>query len=151
MSTLGSSWGTSAPDSNVFGDRVLGWSGGQDVIAYCFAPVEGYSAFGSYTGNGSTDGVFVYTNFRPAFIVVKRTNSSGNWHAFDTKRDLDNRAEAGIYPNLSSAEAVVYFADINSNGFKLRTSNAELNGNGDTYIYAAFAENPFQANGGLAR
>ena len=151
VSTLGSSWGTSAPDSNVFGDRVLGWSGGQDVIAYCFAPVEGYSAFGSYTGNGSTDGVFVYTNFRPAFIVVKRTNSSGNWHAFDTKRDPDNRAEAGIYPNLSSAEAVVYFADINSNGFKLRTSNAELNGNGDTYIYAAFAENPFQANGGLAR
>ena len=83
--------------------------------------------------------------------MVKRTNSSGNWHAFDTKRDPHNRAEAGIYPNLSSAEAVVYFADINSNGFKLRTSNAELNGNGDTYIYAAFAENPFQANGGLAR
>jgi hypothetical protein len=123
----------------------------KSLIAYCFTSVAGHSAFGSYVGNGSTDGVFVHTNFRPAFIGVKRTNGAGNWHTFDTKRDPHNRAEAGIYSNLTSAEAVVYFADINSNGFKLRTSNAELNGNNDTYIYFCFAENSFQANGGLAR
>ena len=139
------------PTSSVFSVGSDNSDNTKNLIAYCFSPVAGYSAFGSYTGNGSTDGVFVHTNFRPAFIVVKRTNGAGNWHAFDTKRDADNRAENGIYWNLSSAETVVYFADINSNGFKLRTSNAELNGSGDTYIYLAFAEHPFQANGGLAR
>ena len=115
------------------------------------SPVSGYSAFGSYIGNASDNGPLIYTGFRPSLIVIKRFSGAGNWHAFDTTRDVDNRAENGIYWNLSSAETVVYFADINSNGFKLRTSNAELNGSGDTYIYLAFAENPFQANGGLAR
>ena len=150
-SSLADSFGPNIPNSTTFGDRLLGFTEGEDSVAFCFAPVAGYSAFGSFVGNGSTDGVFVFTDFRPALIVVKRAYGAGNWHAFDTTRDADNRAENGIYWNLSSAETVVYFADINSNGFKLRTSNAELNGSGDTYIYLAFAEHPFQANGGLAR
>ena len=150
--SLANSWGTSDPTSTLMGLRSgTSFGDGNTSVIYAFAPVAGYSAFGSYVGNGSTDGVFVHTNFRTAFIVVKRTNGAGNWHTFDTKRDPHNRAEAGIYSNLSSAEAVVYFADINSNGFKLRTSNAELNGSGDTYIYAAFSENAFSLNGGLAR
>lgn len=143
----------SAPTSSVVnvGTGAVLNASSQSTILYCFSPVKSYSAFGSFVGNGSTDGVFVFTDFRPSLIVVKRVSGTGNWHAFDTTRDVDNKAENAIYWNLSSAETVVSFADINSNGFKLRTTDAELNGSGDTYIYFAFAENPFQANGGLAR
>ena len=118
-----------------------------DIVAYCFAPVVGYSSFGSYVGNGSTDGPFVYLGFKPRWIMLKMTNSVSDWWIYDTARDTYNVMGSILYPNLSAAEYVdtsVFGRDILSNGFKVRTSNGTVNGNGFTYIYAAFAENPFQ-------
>jgi hypothetical protein len=120
---------------------------GQTFVAYCFAPIAGYSAFGSYTGNGSTDGTFVYTGFRPRWILIKvSSGGTGSWILYDTARNTYNVSQSILYPNLSDAEATTSSAnlDILSNGFKLRTSNADFNGNTFTYIYMAFAENPFK-------
>ena len=151
VSTLGSSWGTSAPNSTTFGDRVLGWSGGQDVIAYCFAPVEGYSAFGKHIGNGSADGPFVYTGFRPAFILTKGIDDAEDWYIRDTSRSPFNEVDESLRPNSNNSEYGGRTIDILSNGFKIRDADAQINENGKSYLYAAFAEHPFQANGGLAR
>jgi len=142
---------TSTPDSNVI---YLG--GGSsvrdpvnttyDYIAYCWHSVEGYSKFGSYTGNGSTDGPFVYCGFRPAWLLVKNADLSGDWWLMDTTRDTYNVAEKVLYPNLSGTEYVgasVFGRDFLSNGFKVRNNNFGVNGN-YTYIYAAFAEQPFK-------
>jgi len=112
-------------------------------VAYCFADVEGYSKFGSYTGNGSTDGTFVYLGFRPAFVLGKRTDSTGNWLMLDTARDTTNPNSARLFPNLSNAEDTSEDYDFLSNGFKPRGSYL-LNASGGTYIYMAFAENPFK-------
>ena len=123
-----------------------------DQVAYCFAPVEGYSAFGSYTGNGSTDGPFVHTNFRPAFLLVKCADTNGTqWTIYDASRDPSNVVQSVLWADTSEAEFVnsVNNIDFLSNGFKIRNTHIERNTSGDTYIYAAFAENPFQANGGL--
>jgi hypothetical protein len=119
---------------------------GDDFLALCFAPVEGYSAFGSYTGNGSDDGPFVYTGFKPRFLLLKRTDSSSSWRLFDTERETHNVQDALLFPNESSAETESsnYYTDILSNGFKLRTSNTHLNASGGTYVIAAFAEHPFK-------
>ena len=122
---------------------------GEDCIAYCFHSVEGYSKVGSYTGNGSSDGPFVYTGFRPAWIMWKRTDSStgGEWVIQDTTRREFNPVNVSLYPNLSNAEATgetFRVQDTLSNGFKLRSSAAQCNASGGTYIYLAFAENPFQ-------
>jgi len=116
-----------------------------DYVAYCWAPVAGYSAFGSYTGNGSTDGPFVYTGFRPRWIMFKRTDTTANWLLIDTARDSYNAAAKHLHPDLSNAEATGSppWADILSNGFKLRNSYGETNASSGTYIYAAFAESPF--------
>jgi len=118
---------------------------GVTMIAYCFAPVAGYSAFGSYTGNGSADGPFVYTGFRPAFLLVKASSAAQNWNIFDDKRSSSsgsNVIDYSLSPNLSNAE---YQAepgmDFVSNGFKSRNS---VNTNGVTYVWAAFASHPFK-------
>jgi hypothetical protein len=116
---------------------------GSNYVAYCFAPVAGYSAFGSYTGNGSTDGTFVYTGFRPRYLLLKLSSTTGSWQVKDTSRDTYNAATTTLYPNLSNAEASDTAVDILSNGFKLRVSTGE-NASGATVIYAAFAENPFK-------
>jgi hypothetical protein len=114
-------------------------------VAYCFAAVDGYSAFGSYTGNGSTDGAFSYVGFRPRWVMIKRTDTTGNWFMYDTSRDTYNVTIQELYANLSNAEAAgTTDLDILSNGFKLRASSAGINASGGTYIYAAFAENPFR-------
>jgi hypothetical protein len=115
------------------------------MIAYCFHSVEGFSKFGSYTGNGSTDGPFVYTGFRPAFVVTKRTDASGNsWRLWDNERGFNGNI-GYLYPNLSNAEATGEgLLDILSNGFKVRTTSTDQNASGGTYIYMAFAENPFK-------
>ena len=147
-------WNNTTPTSSVFtvGANANSNASGNDFIAYCFAPVEGYSAVGSYTGNGSSDGPFVYTGFRPAFILFKITTASDDWVIFDTTRDTYNRADKELYPNLNKAEEDNNRgSDILSNGFKIRTTASKWNTSGATYIYAAFAENPFQTNGGLAR
>ena len=116
-----------------------------DYISYCFHSVNGFSKFGSYTGNGDSDGPFIYTGFRPAFVMVKRTNSTGNWNMLDTTRSPYNPNFPLIYANLLNAEiAVSTFIDVTANGFKFRTTGTDFNNSGDTYIYMAFAENPFK-------
>ena len=118
---------------------------GKDTIAYCFHSVDGYSKINKYTGNGSSDGTFVYTGFRPAWVMVKRSDSAADWIVFDNKRDIDNEITKFLYPNLSNAEATGSgVMDFLSNGFKLRGSTANRNASGGTYIYLAFAEQPFK-------
>jgi len=119
-------------------------------IAYCFAEVKGYSKFGSYVGNGSTDGTFIYTGFKPAFFLCKRSDAvSGVWFMFDNKRNTFNIVDKDLYPNTSDAEATADRMDFLSNGFKCRSTSASLNASGGTYIYMAFAENPFVSSKGL--
>jgi hypothetical protein len=118
---------------------------GEKCVAYAFAPVSGYSSFGSYTGNGSADGPFVYTGFRPKYIMYKGSSIAGSWDIRDTSRSTYNTDDLELYANLSQAEASsAVYIDVLSNGFKIRNSNASYNGSGATYIYAAFAESPFQ-------
>ena len=117
----------------------------QTYLALCFAPVEGFSKFGSYIGNGSSSsGTFVWTGFRPRWIMVKSATEATRWYIWDTARDPFNRAENRLSPSESNAESTTEFADILSNGFKLRIDYGGINDTGQTYIYAAFAENPFK-------
>jgi hypothetical protein len=140
-----SSWNT-----NVFavygGDSTGVNKPSNDYIAYCFHSVDGFSKFGSYTGNGSTDGPFVYTGFRPAFVMWKRTDSTSDWFMMDDARDIDNPTDHKLEANGSGSEVIntAYYTDYLSNGFKLRNTNGQLNASGGTYIYMAFAENPFK-------
>jgi hypothetical protein len=122
---------------------------GDAMIAYCFADVKGYSKFGSYIGNGSADGTFVYTGFKPAFLIQKRTDAIDIWRMFDNKRlgyNVDNNAVA---PNSSGAEGTGDFVDFLSNGFKFRSTDNDVNGSGNSYIYMAIAENPFTTSSGI--
>lgn len=139
-------WNNTAPTSTVFsiGTNTANNTNTNTYVAYCFAPVAGYSAFGSYTGNGSTDGPFVYLGFRPRFVMVKRTDTTGNWIIWDSARDTYNTTNLILFPNLSNAESTAENIDFLSNGFKLRVTSAGDNASGGTYIYAAFAENPFK-------
>jgi len=116
-----------------------------NVVMYSFAEVEGYSSFGSYTGNGNAEGPFVYTGFKPAFVVTKRNGSSG-WPMHDDKRSPYNVTEATLYANAADAEVNPSTEDIDflSNGFKMRGTTTARNSSGSTYIYMAFAENPFK-------
>jgi len=136
-------WGT--PNSSTFGVAgTLGFfNNNGSMVAYCFAPVAGYSSFGSYTGNGSADGPFVYTNVLPRWVMIKRTDSTSNWTIIDTAREGYNVDNDPLYPNLSDAEGTADLADILSNGFKLRTTDASVNASAGTYIYACFGANPF--------
>jgi len=117
---------------------------GSSIIAYCFAEKKGFSKFGSYTGNGSTDGTFVYTGFKPAMIILKNASDAYNWEIRDNKRRTYNEAnENRLFPNLSNAESVnTETIDFLSNGFKIRNAGGGDNGSGNTIIYMAFAENP---------
>jgi hypothetical protein len=116
---------------------------GNGMIAYCFADKQGYSKFGSYTGNGNTDGTFVYTGFKPAFVMFKDTTSAGDWTIQDSARDTFNLADARLYANLNNSENDGSLGvDFLSNGIKIRTSSAGWNTSGNTYIYMAFAEEP---------
>jgi len=120
----------------------------QGFISYNFHSVQGYSKFGSYTGNGSTDGTFVYTGFRPAFVMTKRTNSTNSWEIQDSTRSDFNVCNEGLYPDLSNAEGDADRYDLLSNGIKMRTSGG-MNQSGGSYIYMAFAENPFVSSTGV--
>jgi hypothetical protein len=121
----------------------IGFTNGNNMIAYCFAEVKGFSKFGSYTGNGSADGTFVYTGFKPAFVLMKGTNVNG-WLIIDNKRTAYNSDSKFLYPQASDAEdALSGRFDFTSNGFKLRNTWTAFNSSGQTYIYMAFAEQPF--------
>jgi hypothetical protein len=118
------------------------------LIAYCFAEKKGYSKFGSYTGNGNADGTFIYTGFKPAWIMIKRYDGgSNNWLILDNKRSPINEMDDGLFPDANSAEGTGYKCDFLSNGFKWRLSGSGENGSGYTYIYMAFAESPFVTSG----
>ncbi|CAB5219835.1 SPRY domain containing protein [uncultured Caudovirales phage] len=142
-------WNSTTPTSTVFS---IGSSGATNTtsgtyVAYCWAAVPGYSAFGSYTGNGSADGPFVYTGFRPRYILLKNSTTAGgaSWWIYDTSRSTYNVDTITLYANGSNAEnnGAAYNLDILSNGFKVRTTD-DINLSGATIVYAAFAENPFQ-------
>jgi len=136
-------WNNTAPTSSVFtvgsATNVLN----DTWVAYCFAQIAGYSAFGKYTGNASDDGTFVFTGFRPRFLMVKRTDTTSDWVVIDSARNPYNAAGTFLYPNLSNAEDVTTRIDFVSNGFKLRTT-AGPNNSGSTWIYMAVAESPFK-------
>jgi hypothetical protein len=127
-------------------------NGNYNYVSYCFAEKQGYSKFGSYKGNGNTNGAFVYTGFKPAWVMVKQSNTARNWQIFDNKRDGYNkdympRLQAdNDSPEAASSGASMDFV---SNGFKIRTSQTGANQNGGTYIYMAFAENPFVTSTGI--
>ena len=141
-------WNNTSPTSTVFSVGTLG-----DVnqstklqLAYCFAQIAGYSAMGSYTGNGSTDGPFIFTGFRPRFFMTKCSSSTGDWHMTDTARYPTNSSTSMGYldANTSAAEGNFNIYDGLSNGFKIRDNGSVVNASGATYIYMAFAENPFK-------
>jgi hypothetical protein len=146
---LATSLWASAPSStvvNIGNGSGVNAGAAATYVAYCWAPVAGYSAFGSYTGNGSADGPFIYTGFRPRWLMIKRTDAVQNWIIVDTSRDTYNVANKRLFANLSDAEdtGIPNYMDMVSNGFKCRDSNVSYNASGGTYIYAAFAENPLK-------
>jgi hypothetical protein len=147
--TNGGFWNNTAPTSSVFSQG--SWDSGNTKVAYCWAAVPGYSAFGSYTGNGSTDGPFVYLGFRPRFILMKASSAVEQWSIWDTSRLGYNPYNAFLASQSSSAEDASSSGsnsnggpDFLSNGFKMRSNGGSSNNNGVTYVYAAFAENPFK-------
>ena len=120
------------------------------LIAYLFAEKQGFSKFGGYTGNGNADGAFIYTGFRPAWVLAKRTNSSSGWVLFDNKREPFNLADTSIRVDDSGAENESNGAlDLLSNGFKWITTDSGVNGSGDSYVFMAFAEAPFVNSKGV--
>ena len=140
-------WNSLAPTNTVIN---LGTNGGvnglnRTYVAYCWHSVEGFSKFGAYTGNNVTDGPFVYTGFRPAFVLIKRSDDSfgGEWSLFDTTRNTSNPADLLLGPDRPNAERTGLVFDFLSNGFKIRNTGDWQNQSGGNYIYMAFAENPF--------
>ena len=117
---------------------------GEDYIAYCFHSVDGFSKVGKYVGNGNADGTFVYTGFRPAWVMIKKTTASGNWILIDAERSAFNLADDRLIPNSNSTEASSNGIDMLSNGFKTRSTDAQTSTSGATFIYLAFAEAPFK-------
>jgi len=148
-------WNDTAPTSSVISigtqDKIN--KSGSTHIAYCFNEIKGYSKFGSYTGNGNADGTFVYTGFKPAWLLVKRFDTSGNsWYLFDSARNEFNVVDNILRPNINNEELTDDTGtnlDFVSNGFKTRTTSADTNNSGGTYIYMAFAEHPFVSSKGV--
>jgi len=144
-------WNSTGPTSSVFSVATDNSNNAdtKTYIAYCFDSVQGYSKFGSYTGNGNADGTFVYTGFRPAMLITKRTDSASDWRIWDNKRDTFNLVDEILYPSASNGAGTETFGDFLSNGFKIRTSGVDYNGSGNSYIYMAFAEAPFVNSNGV--
>ena len=139
-------WNNTNPTSSVFtiGNHVTVNTNTNNYIAYCFAEKKGFSKFGSYTGNGSADGTFVYTGFKPAFVIIKVSSTTNDWSMYDNQRDPINQVDNYLQPNTNGAEVsdTGKGTDFLSNGFKLRTTHGTHNTSGASYIYMAFAENP---------
>ena len=152
-------WNSTTPTSSVFtvGDQTGNNSNNNTFISYNFAEVPGFSKFGKYTGNGNVNGTFIYTGFKPSFILRKRTDDVGAWLMQDNKRPGSNRVVADSLPtdqnvlraNETSAEEYNNELDMLSNGFKLRADNSFGNSSGATYIYMAFAEAPLVGSNGV--
>jgi len=141
---------TATPSSTVLNLGTSDTNNTATMVAYCFAEIAGYSAFGSYTGNGSTDGPFVYLGFRPRFVMWKNSSAAEAWLIEDTARSTYNEVALELYPSSSGAEAAgssrspTQQFDYLSNGFKVRGAQSQTNGSGNTIIYMAFAESPFK-------
>jgi hypothetical protein len=138
-------WNNTSPTSTLI---TVGSNGdinasGETYVSYCWTAISGYSEFGSYVGNGSADGVFVYCGFRPRFVMVKKTNGISSWTMLDSSRSPSNVVNKYLYANETSADNTFTFADFLANGFKWRTTEGSVNASGDTFIYMVFAENPF--------
>ena len=139
--TDSNAWNNTSPTSSVF--SVGSQFGGSDYVAYCFAEKTGFSKFGKYTGNGNDDGTFVYTGFRPAFVLLKNTTTDGEWWVInDNKRNPNNIVDKDLFSNNSNVEAVHSRQDFVSNGFKFKSTANNSNKSGNIYIYMAFAEAP---------
>ena len=143
-----------APTSSLItmGNNAVINASGSTYVGYCFAEKQGYSKFGSYTGNGNADGTFIYTGFKPAWVMTKETGATGAWYMHDTKRDPSNGATHQLIANTNEVEYDTgsdVNIDILSNGFKQRYAGGSQNGNGDTHIYMAFAESPFVSSEGV--
>ncbi len=139
-------WNDTAPTTSVFSVGSTGVTNGSGgtFVAYCFAEKQGYSKFGTYTGNGNADGAFVYTGFKPAFILI-RSVSTTNWNMFDNKRSAFNVADETLWSNTTGTESSIgtsYGIDILSNGFKAKTVSSQVNNNNTVHIFMAFAEAP---------
>jgi len=140
-------WNNTTPTSSVFtigNDSSLNASGGT-FVAYCFADIKGFSKFGSYVGNGNADGTFVYTGFKPAFFLFKRTDGANSWGIMDNKRSTSgaNEIDKGLKPDSANAEYTGFNKiDFTSNGIKLKSTDSDNNASGASYIYMAFAEEP---------
>ena len=145
-------WSDEAPTSSVFtlGDGAEVNTNTENYIAYCFAEKQGFSKFGSYTGNGNADGPFIYTGFRPAWLMVRRTDDANSWIMKDTKRSVFNPVDDHLLANNTGAESTgVIPTDFVSNGFKQKNTDVGLNASGGTYIYMAIAEAPFVNSNGV--
>ena len=147
-------WNNTTPSSTVVTlggcDETNNNTGGS--VMYCFAEIEGYSKFGSYTGNASTDGPFIYTGFKPSWVMIKRIDGANGWTIYDSVRNPSNVVEKQLMANSSGAEeadaAHNAARDYLSNGFKIRETGNDVNVNGSSYLYMAFAENPFVTSTG---
>ncbi len=141
------SWNNTAPTSTVFSvDGDSNNKSGQNIVAYCFKEKTGYSKFGSYTGNGNADGTFVYTGFKPAWIMIKDT-AARSWIILDNKRNTFNVVNNRLFPDASDAQNTgVNALDFLSNGIKIRSDNSSLNVSGNTYIYMAFGQSIVGSN-----
>ena len=144
-------WNSTAPSSSVFslGTEASVNGSSQNFVAYCFAEKQGYSKFGSYTGNGNADGSFIYTGLSPAWVIIKKTSGTGSWWMFDNKRLGYNPSNSRFYGNDTATEATSTVIDFLSNGFKFRSDDGELNASGGTYIFMAFAEAPLVSSNGV--
>jgi hypothetical protein len=146
VSTSGSVWNSTTPTSSVFavGTSADTNNNNSDIIAYCFADVQGFSKMGSYIGNGNADGTFVYTGFKPAFVMIKMTSEAQNWGIYDNKRLGYNEVKNVLFPNLDNVENTdLAPIDLLSNGFKMRrdaSASDQNNKNGGSYIYMAFGQ-----------
>jgi len=152
--TASNRWNNTTPTNSVFslGSDNGANGSGNSHIAYCFAEKKGLSKFGKFTGNGSTDGTFIYTGFKPSFWLQKRSDGSGGWVMYDNKRAGYNPKTDILYANDSAVEDTSNseWADIVSNGFKYRTVGGnDINNSGNEYIYMAFAESPFVTSTGI--
>jgi hypothetical protein len=142
-------WNNTSPTSSVFSVSTYTNENASNYVTYCFAETKGFSKFNSFTGNSSTDGVFNYTGFKPAYVMIRNLSNGYRWCTFDNKRNTYNVAPTFTYLEGNFAEATTTGLDFLSNGFKLRDSGASFNGSGSTYIYWAFAENPFVSSKGI--
>ena len=151
---LNTIWNDTAPTSSLFtvGTEAAVNNSGNNFIAYCFAEKKGYSKFGSYTGNGNANGTYIHTGFKPAWVMFKGSSFSGeNWDMYDNKRETFNVMDTTLKADSNGGESSnsLFNVDFLSNGIKLRNGHTGTNQSGSTYIYMAFAENPFVSSGGI--